>query len=409
VSQLPVGWTFATLKDLASPEPRAITDGPFGSKLKTSHYTTNGPRVIRLQNIGDFRFNDDRAHISQEHFQELRAHEVQQNDLLIAGLGEQLPRACLAPASIGQAVVKADCFRIRLHPSISPGYVCAVLNSPQVRSVASQQISGVGRPRLSLQKVRDIRLSVPPAAEQKRIVAAIEQQFSRLDAGVAPLENALRRVRAMRHAIRFAAVGGRLVAQDPSDEPAAELINRARPTGRFRGTSALPGQLPDLPRGWTWAPMGRLARRVTVGHVGPMKNRYVSEGVPFLRSQNVRADRFEPRGLLFIPPEFHEQLRKSRLEPGDLVIVRSGNVGTACVVPDSLGVANCADLVIVQGPEAINPSYGALYMNSLARKWISAGRVGVALTHFNTNPWRSCLFRFHHTASSFGSLRPRSG
>ncbi len=128
--------------------------------------------------------------------------------------------------------------------------------------------------------------------------------------------------------------------------------------------------------------MGRLARRVTVGHVGPMKDRYVSEGVPFLRSQNVRADRFEPRGLLFIPQEFHEQLKKSRLESGDLVVVRSGNVGTACVVPDSLGEANCADLVIVQGPEAINPSYGALYMNSLARKWISAGRVGVALTHF---------------------------
>jgi type I restriction enzyme S subunit len=70
--------------------------------------------------------------------------------------------------------------------------------------------------------------------------------------------------------------------------------------------------------------------------------------------------------------------------PGDLVIVRSGNVGTACVVPDSLGEANCADLVIVQGPEAIDGRYAALYMNSLARSRVRAGRVGVALTHFNT-------------------------
>jgi restriction endonuclease S subunit len=195
MSDLPVGWASAALEDLASPEPRAITDGPFGSNLKTSHYTTSGPRVIRLQNIGDFRFNEDQAHISQEHFERLRTHEVHPNDVLIAGLGEHLPRACLAPGSLGSAVVKADCFRVRLHPSISPQYVCAALNSPQVRSSASQQISGVGRPRLNLQKVRGIHLAIPPAAEQERIVAAIEEQFTRIDAGVAALARGFRVLR----------------------------------------------------------------------------------------------------------------------------------------------------------------------------------------------------------------------
>jgi type I restriction enzyme S subunit len=115
-----------------------------------------------------------------------------------------------------------------------------------------------------------------------------------------------------------------------------------------------------------------------------MKDEYVADGVPFLRSQNVREDRFDPSGLRFISPSFDERLSKSRLTPGDLVIVRSGNVGTACVIPDSLGEANCADLVIVQRPEAVDPHYAALYMNSLARSRVRAGRVGVALTHFNT-------------------------
>ena len=50
---LPTGWVWATLDQLAAPEHRAMTDGPFGSNLKTSHYTTDGPRVIRLQNVGD--------------------------------------------------------------------------------------------------------------------------------------------------------------------------------------------------------------------------------------------------------------------------------------------------------------------------------------------------------------------
>ena len=94
-------WAVATLNDLQADEPRAITDGPFGSNLASRHYTESGPRVVRLQNIGDGRFIDERAHISEEHFESLRAHEVLPGDLLVASLGEVLPRACLAPATLG--------------------------------------------------------------------------------------------------------------------------------------------------------------------------------------------------------------------------------------------------------------------------------------------------------------------
>jgi len=57
---LPAGWAWATLETLASPEPNSITDGPFGSKLKTEHYTDHGARVIRLQNIGDGDFRNEK-------------------------------------------------------------------------------------------------------------------------------------------------------------------------------------------------------------------------------------------------------------------------------------------------------------------------------------------------------------
>jgi type I restriction enzyme S subunit len=234
VSGLPSGWVSATLQDLAAVEPRSITDGPFGSNLKTAHYTNAGPRVIRLQNIGDGVFLDEQAHISQEHFNALLSHSVRPNDLLIAGMGETLPRACLAPKELGDAIVKADCFRVRLHPTIQPGYVCAVLNSPLVRSAASKRISGVGRPRLNLKKLREVRVPVPPAAEQKRIVAAVEEQFSRMDVGVVALERVIGaltntqagRVGRLRSAILSTAVSGKLVPQDPSDEPASVLLER---------------------------------------------------------------------------------------------------------------------------------------------------------------------------------------
>jgi type I restriction enzyme S subunit len=193
MSDLPKGWVTARLDELLAPEPAAITDGPFGSNLKTEHYQDSGPRVIRLQNIGDGAFRDERAHISVERFQALGKHEARPGDIIVAALGETLPRACLVPSGLGPAIVKADCIRVRLHPEMDARFVSAMLNSPPVRKDATAQISGVGRPRLNLAKIRSIRLPVPPVKEQERIVAAIEVQFSRLDAAEQLLRSALQR------------------------------------------------------------------------------------------------------------------------------------------------------------------------------------------------------------------------
>ena len=111
--ELPEGWRWATVSELADEKPYSITDGPFGSKLKTEHYTQSGPRVIRLQNIGDGEFRDEKAHISQEHFETLKRHRIYGGDLVIAGLGESLPRACIIPDYVGDAIVKADCIRFK--------------------------------------------------------------------------------------------------------------------------------------------------------------------------------------------------------------------------------------------------------------------------------------------------------
>src|SRR5579872_6070240 len=100
----PPGWEWASVESLATAAVRAITDGPFGSNLKTEHYSDSGPRVIRLQNIGDGVFRDEYAHISREHFERLKAHEVEAGDVVVALLGDELPRACSIPAGVAPAI-----------------------------------------------------------------------------------------------------------------------------------------------------------------------------------------------------------------------------------------------------------------------------------------------------------------
>ncbi|MGH3928112.1 MAG: restriction endonuclease subunit S, partial [Pseudonocardiaceae bacterium] len=195
---LPPGWQLATLDELKASEPRAITDGPFGSNLTSAHYTSDGARVVRLQNIGDGVFNDARSYISMQHFEGLRNHEVAAGDLLIASLGEELPRACLAPASLSPAIVKADCIRVRLGERADPRWVMYAMQTPAVRSWAKKHLHGVGRLRLGLKVIRQVPVVLPPLAEQQRIVEILEDHLSRLDAAGAYLDAALRRAEMLR-------------------------------------------------------------------------------------------------------------------------------------------------------------------------------------------------------------------
>ena len=256
----------------------------------------------------------------------------------------------------------------------------------------------------------------PPLDQQKRIVAEIEKQFSRLDEAVANLKRVKANLKRYKAAVLKAAVEGRLVETeaelarranveaasrrlDQRQDAAAtyetgeQLLQRILETrrsqwkgkGKYKEPTApdITG-LPKLPEGWAWTNFESVADRVTVGHVGSMKNEYIDEGIPFLRSQNVRPNRFDPEGIKFISEKFHGQLAKSTLHPGDIVVVRSGSVGVSCVIPAHLTEANCSDLVIIKAPHAVLPNYGAYYMNSVVETRVAAGKVGVALTHFNT-------------------------
>ncbi len=93
---------------------------------------------------------------------------------------------------------------------------------------------GVGIHHLGAKALSEWNVPVAPLDEQKRIVAAIEEQFSRLDAGLAALARVIGpltgvqsgRVGQLRSAILAAAISGRLVAQDANDEPASVLLER---------------------------------------------------------------------------------------------------------------------------------------------------------------------------------------
>lgn len=190
---LPSTWAWMTVEQTAAQEPNAIIDGPFGSNLKTEHYVESGPRVVRLQNIGDGEFRDEHAHISLDHFRRLLRHEVIAGDIVIAALGENPPRSCFIPHSLGPAIVKADCIRLRVNSFLDASFVNLALNADPTRQRTAGLLHGVGRPRLNLSEIKSIILPCPPPDEQKVIVAEVEERLSSLVAAHEAVTTGLRR------------------------------------------------------------------------------------------------------------------------------------------------------------------------------------------------------------------------
>ncbi|WP_187263777.1 restriction endonuclease subunit S [Pontibacter beigongshangensis] len=207
-------------------------------------------------------------------------------------------------------------------------------------------------------KFETINIVLPTLPEQRGIVAKLEELFSDLDKGKEQLETARQQLKVYRQAVLKWAF-----------------------EGRFTNPEVKEGELPE---GWKWVKIGNISPKVTVGFVGSMKDQYIDQGIPFLRGQNVKANRYDPNGLKYVSDKFHIQLSKSKISTGDILVVRSGNVGTSCVVPESLPDANCSDLVIVKKPTNTNSYYISYYLNSVVQSRIIAQKVGVALGHFNT-------------------------
>lgn len=303
---LPQGWVRCRLEELLANEAGALTDGPFGSSLKSEHYVDAGCRVIRLNNVGAGRFNDtDSVFIDMSRFQALRRHAAEPGDLVTAALGEPLGRTCLVPEGIGPAIVKADCFRTRLDPRIDVRLIAFWLNSDELARYFGGKGKGVGRVRINTRALRDAPIPLPPAERQRAIANRLEHIEGRAQAARGEAAKAVKASEALRRSGLRAGVTGTLTAKWRQHagfgESLDEVLARVAPPlqdrgGRAATDVAMAGigaiavndpQLP-LPEGWQWVPLTRVAAQGT-GHT-PSRKRddYWGGDVPWLGIPDAR-------------------------------------------------------------------------------------------------------------------------
>jgi len=195
------------------------------------------PRVnaypyLRVANV--LRGRLDLAHVERMELfgNELDRLRLEPGDLLIVegnGSPSEIGRMAVWDGSIANCVHQNHIIRVRCNPTVDPRYISAYWNSlngaETVRRVAS---STSGLHTLSVAKISNIQVPYPPLSEQQRIVAEVERRLSLADKLDVVAADAFKRAAALRQSILKRAFEGRLVPQNPDDEPAGVLLARIR-------------------------------------------------------------------------------------------------------------------------------------------------------------------------------------
>jgi type I restriction enzyme S subunit len=156
------------------------------------------------------------------------------------------------------------------------------------------------------------------------------------------------------------AVRGKLVEQDPKDEPTSKLIDRIEAQksrrGLARGNANLLTKLVaadevpfEIPPNWVWVRLGDLCSKTGSGSTPRGgKSVYQRNGVPFLRSQNVYNGGLRLDDVAYISHQTHEKMSGTSVEPGDLLLnITGGSIGRCCLVQSGLGQANVSQHVAI--------------------------------------------------------------
>ncbi|MDD2709862.1 MAG: restriction endonuclease subunit S [Verrucomicrobiae bacterium] len=270
--------------------------------------------------------------------------------------------------------------------SVDANFLRYRLNSADFVSFANRLNAG-DRPRVDFDQISIFKTWLPKTLEQqRRIVAEIEKQFTRLEAGVAALKRVQANLKRYRAAVLKAACEGKLVPTEVERlraegknlknlENGEQLLKRILAERRKNWTGrgkykepAAPGiaDLPPLPEGWTWATLDQLCSKVTDGtHLKPI---YTEKGVPFLSVKNVRPGKIFDTDIKFISAEQHaDYVRRCKPEKGDILYTKVGvTFGFAAINTLDYEFSIYVSLALLKYPQhLIAPKYIELCMNSL--------------------------------------------
>ena len=216
---------------------------------------------------------------------------------------------------------KSACY-FNITPFLVKEYMCYVIESNYFQKYALLSATGSTIKNVPLKAIYEFYVPIPPVSEQKRIVSETDYLLAFINKVEEGKENLQNTVQSAKSKILDLAIHGKLVPQDPNDEPASELLKRINPKAEITCGNPQYGKLPFvIPSSWEWVKLSGIAKSNIGLTYRPTD--IVSTGVPVYRSNNIRNGKIDTTDLVKVSTKI---LEKQLLHVGDLLIcARNGS------------------------------------------------------------------------------------
>ena len=344
--ELPSGWVATTLKEICLPvekiSPKATPDHPFTyldiASIDNSRFRLVSPKVL----LG----KDAPSRARQK---------VRSGNVLFSTVRTYLKNIAMVPPEFDGEVASTGFCVLSPSDEIDPRFVFYfVLNDEFITKLNPLQ-RGTSYPAVRDGDVLSQEIPLPPLPEQRRIVAEIEKQFTRLDASVDGLKRAQANLKRYRASVLKAACEGKLVPTEadlartegrdyePADRLLERILAERRAQGKRRGKYKEPtapdiANLPDLPEGWAWGSFEQAMMGSPQNGIYKPKKDY-GDGIPILRIDDFQDFSMKPRGELRQLRITPQETISFALETDHLVINRvnsPSHLGKCLLIPNSL-------------------------------------------------------------------------
>ena len=332
---LPLGWEWVRLGDIS------MVNG--GYAFKSSEYKNVGIRVVRISDFNELGFVNNNI-VRYDYNRKLDDYLLEEKNIILCMTGGTVGKSLFIKNLTEPMVTNQRVGTIKILGVIED-YINYSILSPLTQQVITESKNSTND-NISIETIKNFLIPLPPLAEQKRIVERLEEilplvdEYGKNEEILSEMNQKL--PKQIRQSILQYAVQGKLVEQNPQDEPASELLKRIKAQkdqlikdGKIKKEKPLPpitqDEIPyDLPQGWEWV---RISEIMTFENGDRSKNYptevdYKSQGIPFYGAKDIINNKLsKTNDLRFISIEKFDSLRSGKLRDKDIVCLIRGSVG----------------------------------------------------------------------------------
>ena len=354
--EIPESWRWVRYSELMN----SMSTGPFGSMLHKSDYVQNGIPLVNPANIVNGRITaSNKMMVSAETAKRLESYMLQTGMIIMGRRGEMGRCAVVGRQENGWLCGTGSFFMMpTCHMYVH--YISMLFSTPCAKGYLSGASVGTTMNNLNHKILSDMPVPLPPLAEQKRIVAKIEELLPYLDRYEKAwnrLEDFGRRFPVdMQKSILQMAIQGKLVEQRPEEGTGEELYRQIQAEkkrliqeGKVKKEKSLPeiaeAEVPfEIPEGWKWVRLGDVAsvlggKRIPAGRTLTTEN----TGYKYIRVSDMKNGSVSIDSLLYVPSDIYPSISRYIINKEDVYITVAGTIGRVGKIPQQIDGSNLTE------------------------------------------------------------------